>query len=370
MNAYFGKPHIWLSKCGAARISLYEKFGTTELWFFYDADGNPSGIRYKNGSTTTDYYFVCNWRGDVIRIYDGAGAVIANYNYDAWGNVISVTDANGAAITDSNHIANVNPLRYRGYYYDSETGFYYVSSRYYDPEVGRWTNADIPETLTADFENIMQYNLFAYSFNDPVNMSDETGTWPSWAKKVVAAVAVVAVVAAVAAVTVATAGAGTAAAVIAVGAAKGAAIGMASGAAIGAASGTVKHRLSTGSWNGAGKSALNGIGDGALSGAISGAITGAAGSVLKVGRAARAWDSSSKGGPWTNMTDHYKRHVILEGKKSMTKNVITYTNDAVALWNKCNGIGKLMGSGSLRLKGLGVGGFYSQSGLIRSFFYQ
>ena len=97
----------------------------------------------------------------------------------------------------------------------AETGFYYVSSRCYDPEIGRWINADIPETLNADFENFAQYNLFAYCFNNPVNMSDETGTWPSWATKVVAAVAVVAVVAAVAAVTVATAGAGTAAAVIA-----------------------------------------------------------------------------------------------------------------------------------------------------------
>ena len=101
-----------------------------------------TGVRYKNGSTTTDYYFVCNWRGDVIRIYDGTGAVVANYNYDAWGGIISVTDANGTAITDSTHIANVNPLRYRGYYYDSETGFYYVSSRYYDPEIGRFINAD------------------------------------------------------------------------------------------------------------------------------------------------------------------------------------------------------------------------------------
>ena len=112
-----------------------------------------TGVRHKNGSTTTDYYFVCNWRGDVIRIYDGTGAVVANYNYDAWGNVISVTDANGAAITDSTHIANVNPLRYRGYYFDSETGFYYVSSRYYDPEIGRWINADSSNTLTANFEN-------------------------------------------------------------------------------------------------------------------------------------------------------------------------------------------------------------------------
>ena len=189
-------------------------------------------------------------------------------------------------------------------------------------------------------------------------------------KNVAAAAAVVAVVAIVAVAIVATAGAGTAAAVIAVGAAKGAAIGMASGTAIGAATGAVSHRVSTGSWNGAGTAALNGMGDGALSGAVTGAITGAASSALKVGQAARAWDSSSKGGPWTNMSDHYKRHVLLEGKKSMTRDVITYTDDALALWNTSNGVGKLMSSGSLRLKGPGVGGFYSQSGLIRSFFYQ
>ena len=150
----------------------YEKFGTTELWFFYDADGNPSGVRYKNGSTTTDYYFVCNWRGDVIRIYDGTGAVVANYNYDAWGNVISVTDANGTVITDSTHIANVNPLRYRGYYYDSETGLYYLQSRYYDPAVKRFINAD---TLLGANKDILGNNVFAYCSNNPVNYSDPTG---------------------------------------------------------------------------------------------------------------------------------------------------------------------------------------------------
>ena len=70
------------------------------------------------------------------------------------------------------------------------------------------------------------------------------------------------------------------------------------------------------------------------------------------------------------MSNHYSKHVLQEGKKSMTRNVITYTNDAKALWINNNGVGKLMSSGSLRLKGLGVGGFYSPSGLIRSFFYQ
>ena len=89
--------------------------------------------------------------------------------------MISVTDANGAAITDSTHIANVNPLRYRGYYYDSETGLYYLQSRYYDPAVKRFINADDSNILLDDQGNILQYNLFAYCFDNPVNMHDENG---------------------------------------------------------------------------------------------------------------------------------------------------------------------------------------------------
>ena len=289
---------------------------------------------------------------------------MVEYAYDAWGNVLDISG------TYASTLGQNNPIRYRGYYYGSETSLYYLNSRYYDPANRRFINADDPEIIDGGNDHILENNLFAYCFNNPVNMTDDTGYLPKWAKKVVAAVAVTAAVAIVAAITVATAGAGTAAAVIAIGAAKGAAIGMVSGAAMGAATGAVSHRVSTGSWSGAGTAALNGMGDGALSGAVTGAITGAAGSALKVGKAAKAWDSSSKGGSWTNMSDHYKRHVLKEGKKAMTKNVITYTNDALELWNNSNGMGKLMSSGSLKLKGVGVGGFYSMSGLIRSFFYQ
>ncbi len=333
--------------------------------FLYDASGTVYGIEYYLNDATTPTkirYLVRNLQGDVIGEYDETGAITATYTYDDWGKILSCTgDVNDAGVGGL-----VNPFRYRGYYYDSETGYYYLNSRYYDPETGRFLNAD-SLVSTSDLTGL---NMFAYCGNNPVNMSDSSGQLPKWATKLVAAVAVVAVVAAVAAITVATAGAGTAAAVIAIGAAKGAVIGMVSGAAIGAATGAVSHRVSTGSWSGAGTAALNGMGDGALSGAITGAITGAAGSALKVGNAAKAWDSSSKGGPWTNMSDHYKRHVLKEGKKAITKNVITYTNDALELWNNSNGMGKLMSSGSLRLKGVGVGGFYSMSGLIRSFFYQ
>ena len=79
--------------------------------------------------------------------------------------MISVTDANGTAITDSTHIANVNPLRYRGYYYDSETGLYYLQSRYHDPVGKRFINADDSNISLDDQSNILQYNLFAYCFD-------------------------------------------------------------------------------------------------------------------------------------------------------------------------------------------------------------
>ena len=154
----------------------YEKYGTTELWFFYDADGTPSGIRYKNGDSINDYYFVCNWRGDVTEIYDSTGALAASYSYDAWGKVVSVKDASGAAITSSTHIANVNPIRYRGYYYDTETSLYYLKSRYYDPAVKRFLNED--GHLSDDY--IIGYNLFTYCYNNPVNMVDDDGDIPRW----------------------------------------------------------------------------------------------------------------------------------------------------------------------------------------------
>ena len=155
----------------------YEKYGTTELWFFYDADGTPSGIRYKNGDSINDYYFVCNWRGDVTEIYDSTGALAASYSYDAWGKVVSVKDASGAAITSSTHIANVNPIRYRGYYYDSETGMYYLKSRYYDPQVKRFVSED---TVVATNDNINASNVFLYCLNNPVIYDDQSGCFVGW----------------------------------------------------------------------------------------------------------------------------------------------------------------------------------------------
>jgi RHS repeat-associated protein len=98
---------------------------------------------------------------------------VAKYNYDAWGKVLSVTNASDTVQTASTFIGNINPIRYRGYYYDVETGFYYLQSRYYDPETGRFVNADniVPKLS----ETMQDYNLYAYCADDPVNNEDPTG---------------------------------------------------------------------------------------------------------------------------------------------------------------------------------------------------
>jgi len=120
------------------------------------------------------YNFLFNAQGDVIGLVDNMGNFQASYTYDAWGKVLSVKDKNGNEITDPNHIANINPIRYRGYYYDTETGFYYLQSRYYDPTVGRFINAD--GQLNTD--SLLGYNMFAYCENNPINMVDYTGHNP------------------------------------------------------------------------------------------------------------------------------------------------------------------------------------------------
>ncbi len=97
---------------------------------------------------------------------------MVQYVYDAWGNH-AVLDANGNDLTSSSHIGNRNPFRYRGYFYDVETGLYYLQTRYYDPEIGRFLNMD--DVSYADPEQFHGLNLYAYCGNDPVNRIDPTG---------------------------------------------------------------------------------------------------------------------------------------------------------------------------------------------------
>ena len=131
------------------------------LIYVYDASGQPIGMsHYENGEQRGTYVFVKNIQGDVIGIYDEEGTCLVTYTYDAWGNV-TVSYSNGGAST----AARYNPFRYRGYYYDTETSLYYLNSRFYDPNVGRFLNADGFVNATGD---LLGFNMFAYFGNNPV----------------------------------------------------------------------------------------------------------------------------------------------------------------------------------------------------------
>ena len=111
-------------------------------------------------------------------LIDTNGNEVVQYWYDAWGNH-KVVDANGNKITSSTHIGNLNPFRYRGYYYDVETGLYFLQTRYYDPVVGRFLNRD--SVNYADPSSIHGLNLYAYCLNNPVEYVDPTGHgWWDW----------------------------------------------------------------------------------------------------------------------------------------------------------------------------------------------
>ena len=152
------------------------------LNYFYDENGSPAGLW--QGSTV--YYFAKNLQGDVTAILDYQGNVLANYRYDAYGCIISVTDANGNYISSATHIATLNPFRYRGYMYDEESGFYYLRSRYYDPYIGRFLNAD---GLVSTGQGLDGHNMFAYCGNNPVIRQDVSGHSWGLVVLVIAAVA-------------------------------------------------------------------------------------------------------------------------------------------------------------------------------------
>ena len=129
------------------------------------------------------YLFAKNLQGDVAAIYrsdytEAKGyypTLVASYEYDPWGKVTSVKGSSGAILSLEaypNHIAHVNPIRYRGYYYDTETGFYYLQSRYYDPVISRFINAD---SYGSTGQGFLGTNMFAYCGNNPVNHIDPSG---------------------------------------------------------------------------------------------------------------------------------------------------------------------------------------------------
>lgn len=133
---------------------LSEKNGTNTTYYLYDESGSPVGLTYKG----TTYYYRKNLQGDIIAILNSSGTEVVNYSYNAWGRLVSMTGNMELGVN--------NPFRYRGYYYDTESGLYYLNSRYYDPVTGRFINADDTDILSVEQENLNQNNLFAYCFNN------------------------------------------------------------------------------------------------------------------------------------------------------------------------------------------------------------
>ena len=143
------------------------------LYYLYDETGSPIGMQYRTSNYASQvfdaYFFEKNVQGDIIGVYNSTGKKIGAYTYDAWGKC-SLSVANGNTILENEVMHHYNPFRYRGYYYDYETGFYYLQSRYYNPEWGRFLNAD--DSL---YSSIFGFNLFVYCDNNPISYIDPSG---------------------------------------------------------------------------------------------------------------------------------------------------------------------------------------------------
>ena len=140
---------------------------TDGLTFIYDFTG-VAGFKY-NGN---NYYYRKDILGNVITLLDDNGNIIAKYLYNAWG-ITRVLDNNGNVITDQTHIGQINPFRYRSYFYDKETGLYYLNARYYSPGLCRFISPDIPEYLDPSTPNGL--NLYTYCNNNPIMYTDPSG---------------------------------------------------------------------------------------------------------------------------------------------------------------------------------------------------
>ena len=216
------------------------------------------------------YYFVRNIFGDVTAIYNTSRVKCAEYAYDAWGTMYITLDTEG--------VGSLNPFRYRGYYFVSRIGLYYLTTRFYDYTTGRFLNADVPSICFDDGLTLPEgCNLYSYCLNNPVMYSDETGYSPlPWWGKLLIGIGFIVVGAAVTALTAGT-GAGFMAAF---GAAlltstKAVAVSTAISAGIGLAVGG----LTTGTWDGA----INGMLESAVDGFMWGGIFAGGAQILSAG---------------------------------------------------------------------------------------
>nr|MCR5514522.1 RHS repeat-associated core domain-containing protein [Bacilli bacterium] len=244
-----------------------------KLRYFYDLDG-LCALRVIVGDTKSDYVCIRNPLGDIVALSEGH-SIKVTYVYDAWGNH-KAYDQYGVENTSPSFIGNVNPFRYRGYYFDSDTGLYYLRARYYDPEIGQFISPD--DVGYMDFESIGGLNLYAYCNYNPVMYSDPSGRMPEWLQWVVGGALIIGAVA----ITIATAGVGGAIATalgggflasVFGGAVAGAAVGALSGAMIGAGTELITNGFEGFNWSAVGYGALSGLITGAIAGGVFGGIS-------------------------------------------------------------------------------------------------
>ena len=161
-------------KLGCGMIAEYSD--TYTIVFIYDAAGSPIGMRYRSASFASEvwktYWYEKNLQGDIVAVYSNDGVKLISYIYDAWGS-FTTTYHNGGAST----AAAKNPFKYRGYYYDSDLGLYYLQTRYYDANIGRFISADKIINGNGD---MLGYNLYAYCSNNPIMYTDYTGEGIGW----------------------------------------------------------------------------------------------------------------------------------------------------------------------------------------------
>ena len=144
---------------------IKETTGSETIWYYYDESGTPVAFRLNS----TLYLYTKNLQGDITGIVDKYGTPHVSYVYDAWGKVTaSVVNNSTVGAT----LIAKNPYLYRGYRYDAETGLYYLNSRYYDPETGRFVNSDI---LVTDHHETKGFNLFSFAINNPIQYKDSCG---------------------------------------------------------------------------------------------------------------------------------------------------------------------------------------------------
>ena len=310
------------------------------LEFVYDNSG-VIGVKY-NGNT---YFYRRDCQGNIIALIDSSGAVVVEYKYDAWGN-------HEAEVASEEYVtlANLNPFRYRGYYYDSETGLYFLQTRYYDPEVGRFISRDSIEY--ADPETINGLNLYAYCGNNPVMCVDPTGTLAWWQNLLIALAGIV-IIAGLAVATVVTGGAAAGlAGAIAAGALKGAliggVIGIGVGAGIGYAVGGVDGMLT-----GMAIGFTAGVIIGAVIGGISGGVTysplKAASNAAFKAKPAKGFNINkhlnSAGGRHSKFISDSVDDIVSMAQKGLrSQNILIKTNKAAKSWQIIVDVGQVVGT--------------------------